>query len=116
MNVIRENHQMGEKYYWQLVSNAIITGSKFAELIVYVPYLSELEKIRKFATEADIDNTYRYYWVSNAIDEELPYVADNGFYKNVNVIRFEVPEEDKKLLTARVISCSGLLKEIKKTI
>lgn len=110
MNVIRENHKDGEKYYWQLVSNAILTGSKFAELIVYVPYLSELTKIREFAAETDLENAHRYYWVNNAVDDELPYLEDGGFYKNINIIRFEVPEADKQLLTARVISCAGLLK------
>lgn len=109
INVIRDNHPDGEKYYWQLVSNGILTNSKFAELIVFVPYLSELEKVREFANEYDMDNSHRYYWINNAVDDELPYLNDGGFYKNVNVIRFEIPEEDKQRLMGRVISCASLL-------
>ena len=106
---IRKNHSSGEDYYWQLVSNAVLTNSKFAELIVYVPYFSELEKIRAFASEADLENPHRYYWINNAVDEELPYILDNGFYKNINVIRFEIPEEDKVALTERVIYSATVL-------
>src|SRR6185369_17941405 len=32
MDIIRERHKDGEKYYWQLVSNAILINAKFAEL------------------------------------------------------------------------------------
>lgn len=110
INLVRENHPQGEDYYWQLVSNSILTESKFAELIIYVPYLSELQAIRTFASEYDIESSYRYYWVTNAQDEELPYLLDDGFYKNINVIRFEVPESDKQELTNRVIQASGMLK------
>ena len=109
MNVIRKEHEQGDKYYWQLVSNSILTDSKWAELIVYVPYLSQLKSVRQFATEFDLDNEYRYYWVTNAQDDELPYLNDGGFYKNLNIIRFEVPESDKKLLEEKVIECGALL-------
>lgn len=114
MEKIRENHDKGDDYYWQLVSNAVLTNSKYAELIVYVPYFSELQEIRRFASESDLENEHRYYWVNNAVDEELPYLQDNGFYKNINVIRFEVPEADKQALIGRVISCGGLLTKLTK--
>lgn len=109
MQIIRKEHKEGESYYWQLVSNSILTNSKFAELIVYAPYLSELTEIRKFAEEFDIGNEYKYYWIGNAIDEELPYLLDGGYYKNINIIRFEAPQEDKDLLTERVLLASKLL-------
>jgi len=111
MTQIRNTHKSGNDYYWQLVSNSILTGSRYAELIVFVPYFADLQSVRDFASEADLDNTHRYYWINNAVDEELPYLPDKGFYKNVNVIRFEIPEEDKKALEARVISCGSLLVE-----
>jgi hypothetical protein len=101
IEAIRENHPQGDKYYWQLVSNAIITGAKYAELIVYVPYLHELQSIRDYATNLDGDQR-GYYWVSSATDDELPYLIEGGQYKNINIIRFEIPEEDKRALTGRV--------------
>ncbi len=101
MNKIRDTHKDGDKFYWQLVSNAILTGSKYAELIVYVPYLSELMAIR--------DHARHVYWIANATDEELPYLLDGGYYKNLNVIRFEVPECDKESLIERIKKCGELL-------
>ncbi len=101
MNEIRDNHKDGDKFYWQLVSNAILTNSKYAELIVYVPYLSELMDIR--------DHARHVYWIANATDEELPYLPDNGYYKNLNVVRFEVPECDKESLIERIKMCGKLL-------
>ena len=109
MNAVRENHPQGEKYYWQIVSNGIITESQFGELIVYCPYFSELKNIRQYATQMDSADQYKYYWIANAQDDELPYLIDGGYYKNINVIRFEIPEEDKFALTERVIKCGALL-------
>lgn len=104
INKIRDTHKDGDKYYWQLVSNAILTKKKFAELIVYCPYKSELETIR-----ATAEGDKRLYWIWAATDDELPYLIEGGYYKNINIIRFEVPEEDKELLTSRVIESGKLL-------
>jgi len=101
MNYIRENHKEGEKYYWQLVSNAILKNSKYAELIVCVPYLSELEAIREVVRNFD-GNQNPLAWIVFAENNELPYLNNNGFYKSLNIIRFEVPEIDKIILTTKV--------------
>lgn len=99
MNVIRENHKDGDKYYWQLVSNSCIENTKYAELIVYMPYQSELSDIRMMAQNVSGDQMSKHYWIAMACDDELPFLLDDGFYRNLNVIRFEVPTADKKLLT-----------------
>jgi len=104
MNKIRANHKDGEKYYWQLVSNAIITGSKYAELIVYVPYKSELPEIKMMC-----DGEPNAYWITMAGEDELPFLIDGGYYKNLNIIRFEVPAEDKEHLTALVKKAGEML-------
>lgn len=111
IEALRENHSDGEKYYWQLVSNSILTGAKFAELIVYMPYQSELEDIRERARNFDGLEQKNYYWVHVAEDNELPYLLDGWHYKNINVIRFEVPQEDKDFLTNKVIEASDMLLE-----
>ena len=103
---VRENHKEGEKYYWQLVSNAIITGSKYAELIVFCPYESELMSIRQMC-----EGNTKYYWLMGSDNDELPFINDGGYYKNVNVIRFEVPQSDKDLLTNRVLAAGSLLEK-----
>ncbi len=111
MNAIRENHKDGEKFYWQLVSNAILSSSQFAELIVYMPYLSELPEIKLMALGVEEDQLSKHYWIANAGQGELPYILDGGYYKHVSIVRFEVPECDKKLLTDCVIKAGDLLSD-----
>jgi hypothetical protein len=114
IEAVRANHKDGDKYYWQLVSNACIHNKPFAELIVFVPYQSELQKIRELAGNWDNpEESYKYSWVFNSNDTELPYLIDGGYYKNLNVIRFEVPQADKDLLTERVLAAGKLLIENK---
>lgn len=104
INKIRDTHKSGEQYYQQLVSNAIINDCKYAELIVYMPYESEIPEIKK-----EVDGMPNCYWIAMAGDDELPFIKDKGFYKNLNIIRFEVPEEDKELLTTNVVKAGKLL-------
>jgi hypothetical protein len=102
MNAVRENHKDGDKYYWQLVSNACIENTRFAELIVYMPYYSELADIRMMVQNIAGDQMAKHYWIAMANEDELPFLLEDGYYKNINIIRFEVPESDKKLLTELV--------------
>ena len=111
---LRDNHTEGEKYYWQLVSNAILTGASHAELIIYCPYRSELEDIRDMARAMDESISSKYIWINYASDDELPWIHDGGHYKNINIIRFDVPESDKKILHDRVVLASKLLKNYEK--
>lgn len=108
MKVIMEEHLDGEKFYWQLVSNSCIDETRFAELIVYMPYKSELDEIKLQATQS---GESKLYWIATALEDELPYLKDGGFYKNINIIRFEVPQADKDLLKETVINAGKLLFE-----
>lgn len=109
MNAIRDNHKDGEKYYWQLVSNSILDNCKYAELIVYMPYESEIPDIKMMAQNVEPQDLSKHYWIAMANDSELPFIKDGGYYKNINIIRFEVPEEDKELLTNAVLKAGKLL-------
>ena len=109
MNLIRENHTDGDKFFWQCISNAILTGSKFAELIIYVPYKSELEAIKELARNYDGVDQWKYKWIDTPNDEELPYLLDGGYYKALIIIRWEVKQEDKDALTSMVIEAGKLL-------
>lgn len=103
-----KKHPDGEKYYWQLVSNGIINDCKYGELIVYMPYRKELNTIREMAT--DHINAHNFTWIALAQDDDLPYLHNGGFYKNINVIRFEIPQADKDFLTDCVEHAGKLLK------
>lgn len=101
---IRDNHSDGEKFYWQLVSNAILLNCEYAELVVYMPYESELPEVMRMAADKD-----ECYWIFNANENELPYLIDGGYYQDINTIRFKVLEEDKMLLTECVRNGGQLL-------
>ena len=109
MDAIRAEYRDGEKYYWQIVSNACLTGARYGELIVFVPYQSELEAIRELARNYDGEKQHRFRWIDLAADDEMPHLLDGGHYKNLNTMRFEIPLTDKQLLTERVKDASKLL-------
>jgi len=106
---VRANHKDGEKYYFQLVSNAILTGCNWGELIVYCPYKSELESIKEMANNWDGDDQKKYAWIWFADDEELPYLIDGEYYPHLVKIRFPIPQSDKEALTERVKLAGELL-------
>jgi hypothetical protein len=112
INWVRENHKDGEKYYWQLVSNACLLNKQFAELIVYMPYKSELPAVKLLAQSTPGDIISKYYWIAMAGPDDLPFLIEGGFYKNINIIRFEVPQADKDLLKQRVLQGGEMLIEM----
>lgn len=117
IEAVRANHKDGDTYYWQIVSNGCLieanTGLKVTkgELIVYVPYKSELEEIRDMASSAG-EGGENTKWINFANDESLPYLIDGGHYKNINVISFDIPESDKEFLKSCVLKAGELLQEI----
>ena len=97
---IRDNFK---KEYWQLVSNCIINKVDVAEAITFMPYESELTEIREMAENYDGSDQWKYRFIAEAHKSALPYLPDNGYYKNLNKFEFEIPKEDKELLTERVL-------------
>ena len=106
---IRNEYDYGEKYYWQIVANSILTNKNLGELIVYVPYKSELNEIRELCQQMPENELYKYFWIANSNDEELPYLLEGGYYKNLNILRFEIPELHKIQLLERIKKCGSLL-------
>lgn len=111
INYIRENHDSGEAYYWQLVSNACLTYSDHAELIVYCPYKNELDTIRELASLYEGDDQYIYKWIAFSHDDELPYIPEESRVKNIYTIRFKIPQADKELLEKKIIEAEELVCE-----
>lgn len=102
---IRKASKEGEKYYWQIVSNACITGATKAELIVYMPYFDELDEI--YAYNNDLAEPF--YIVGRRLPHELPFLHRDIGIDNINIIAFDVPQEDKDFLTSRVEMCIKLI-------
>lgn len=99
------------EYYWQLISNAILTNKSKAELIAYCPYQNELQAIRELVENSD-DSQNKYAWIYFAEDEDLPYLIEGRYYQNMYRFVFEVPATDKALLTDAVIKASEQLQEV----
>jgi len=96
------------EYYWQLVSNSILAEKEYAEIFIHVPYEDELADIREFTEQYDGDQN-KVAFINWATDAELPHIKRDHYYKDLNHIRFKVPEEDKELLTERVKMATELL-------
>ena len=94
-------HKDAEKYYWQLVSNAILMNTDYAELIIFMPYESEIKALKDLA-----DGNPDLYWMMYS---ELSSIKDGGFYKNITKIEFEVHQSDKDFLTERVLMAEKFL-------
>lgn len=107
--MVHPKHKEGDTYYWQIISNAILTGAKFAEFVVFCPLFSTLNEIRSIAQDMPPEVLGAYYWLANSGNDDIPWLVDGGFYQSLNKIRFEVPEEDKQLLTERVKLAGQLL-------
>jgi len=100
---VRKVHDSGEQYYQQCISNAILTGRNKAELIVYMPYQSELADIRLEA------NNFGFTWVTYTADSDLPYLIDGGKFKNVNILEFDIPQSDIDLMEDAVKRAESIL-------
>lgn len=99
LSLFKKEHK---DWYWQLVSNAILCGRDKAVFVAYCPYKEDLEEIRELAEESMGDGTNRFAFITWSEDEDLPYLVRDGKYNDINVMEFDIPKEDKDILTARV--------------
>jgi len=95
--------------YWQMISNAIINEVNKAEAITYIPYKSELAKIREYAANYDGPDQWKYRFIAESEEDSLPYIPDNGYYQDLNRFEFEIPKEDIELLTEKVLLAGTML-------
>jgi len=102
--------------YWQVVSNSILTEVENAEIIVYMPYKSELEEIIGKIEETNLLesnnlNPSDYYFMTHNDIETLPYLPDDCGFPNINRFKFKVPEEDVDFLISRIKKANEILKQ-----
>jgi len=110
IEALRENHKDGDKFYYQVLSNAILTNKKKGQIIVYVPFEDELDEIRTLA-----EGIPEYYWIFYASNDKLPYLNRAGAYNNLNVIEFDILDREVKAFTERVLECGEKLIPYHKT-
>jgi len=98
------------EYYWQLISNSILTEKKRIGLIAFVPYESELINVWELAQNYDEQpDPFQYKWIFDSKKAKLPYLIDGGHYKNLNIFEFDVNETDQKELLERIEKYSPLI-------
>jgi hypothetical protein len=85
------------KYYWQMVSNAIIAKKDYAELVVFMPTKKDLEAIKEMNRDGAL--SFRIEWAS---DDKFPCLSEEVGDLRLYRMVFKVPQEDKDALTNRV--------------
>lgn len=96
------------EYYWQLISNSVLTGNKLCVLIIHVPYHDELAAIREATMQYDGDQN-KIAFMNWATDDELPHIMRDKYYKDLYQFQFEAPQEDVDFLIERVTQASEIL-------
>ena len=81
------------EYYWQLISNAILTGATICELVIFCPPIETVKEIIK-------DGMFR--WLEFCDPEELPYLPAESEYPNLSTLKFTPSTEDLAALLERV--------------
>lgn len=108
----RKKHPKGEEYYWQLVSNMILSKSVFCELIVFMPFKDELENIKAMCEiESDVLKNIDTMRIKFAKDGELPFLERGNFYVNLNIMEFTPPKEDVSHLTKCMKAVDEIMKK-----
>lgn len=91
------------KEYWQIVSNSCILGLDYGEAVCYMPYVSQMKEVREMISSFEGEQIWRYRFIVELPDWQLPTLPDKGYYKNINKFEFKVPQEDKDFIERRVI-------------
>ena len=63
------------------------------------------------AIDYDGADQWKYKFIRDLPIEDLPFLPDDGYYKNINKFAFIVPEEDKELLESRILKAEENIKE-----
>lgn len=103
-------HKSGEQYYWQLVSNAAIDGVNKAELIIFIPNEELLKDIIEYASLIDVTNLEDFYYIANAMEDELPCLPNTSTYENLLKFEIDIPQSDIDYLELKVKIASEILK------
>lgn len=100
------------EYYWQLVSNSILTNVEYAELIVFMPFAKEIPAIIEyFDVMDDFEMQKDIQWVIHSELKRIPHLPDDSKYNNLYRFKFLVPQEDKIELEETIIKATNLINE-----
>lgn len=99
--------------YWQMISNACILGVDTVEAISFMPYESEADDIKQHVLDYQEYDAWKYRFIYETIEMgqsyKLPFLPNDSDFKNLNILTFEAPKEDKEELTHRVVKANDIL-------
>jgi hypothetical protein len=114
---LRDKHQDGEKYFWQLVSNSILTGRPVCDLYFWIPRGYALpdqgeEEPEIFTIHERMRDSVdlSVKWVMWCDTEDLPYLLNKDTLQFKH-FEFEPTELEKEFLLDRVGQAVRLLNE-----
>lgn len=87
------------EYYWQLVSNALLTGRNKCELVIFMPQQKSIEYIQDYSQEKG------YYFYKKVLSE-LPWTVD---LPEITKIQFELDDNDAAHLEDRIRAATEIL-------
>lgn len=97
-------HKSGRDYIWQVISNAAISGVRKGELIFFVPTEDQLDKM--------LQDDNMPTWVLNKGKEGLPYIPSTSKIKNTKSFKFDISEDEIKLLENAIINANKEIEEL----
>ena len=93
-----------KEWYWQLISNAILTNIDDCELILFMPKLKRIPDIKLEAMQNG-------YFFHNMADSALPWTSNESKIPEITKIKFTASQEDKEFLTERIKLAAEELKK-----
>lgn len=104
--LINEDLERLKKYfkqeYWQLVCSAVVNRVDRAEAMAFMPTKEQLKEIRQMALDYEGSDAWKYRFIYERNELDLPYIPEGCELDPLNTFEFEVPKEDKELLLERV--------------
>lgn len=104
--------------YYQIVSNCIIHGVDVGEAIAFMPTQSHLIEMRDLLENSDYiekqlkDDAWKYRQFYEKELWDLPFIPEHSDFPSMVKFRFNVPIEDKILITKKVLNGIKYLNEM----
>lgn len=110
------------KEYWQTVSNAVLMDMKKGAVISYMPFERDFEIVKLFIEKLDvsIDSQRELHedcgWVVFKQEKDVCLLPNDGYYKDLNIFEFDIPQEDLDRVTSVIEYNSTYLEDLTLTI
>lgn len=98
------------EYYWQLISNSILTGKQYAELTAFYPTFDDLQAILELNRQESI--SFKMEW---ADIDNLPFLGEGKEDMRIYRLNWFINNEDSEFLYDRLRHAISYTKELIET-